>query len=99
LAKGKDVGDNAQIFAPPALGAKNLYLCSVEGHLLSVSQEDGKVEFMYSFGQPMAFQPALADGAMYAGTTNGLLVCLKTGDKDADGWVAWGGNAQHNKKE
>jgi hypothetical protein len=36
---------------------------------------------------------------MYAGTTNGLLLCLRTGDQDADGWVAWGGNAQHNKKE
>lgn len=26
----------------------------------------------------------------------GLVVCLKTGD--ADGWTAWGGNAQHNKQ-
>jgi hypothetical protein len=43
LAKGKDVGDNAQIFAPSELGSKNLYLCSVKGHLLSVSKEDGKV--------------------------------------------------------
>jgi hypothetical protein len=45
----------------------------------------------------MAFQPALAKGAIYAGTVSGLLICLKAGDKDADGWYAWGGNAQHNK--
>jgi hypothetical protein len=35
---------------------------------------------------------------MYVGTTDGLLVCLKTGDADASNWHMWGGNAQHNKK-
>jgi len=37
------------------------------------------------------------EGAVYAGTVNGLLICLKTGDEDADGWYAWGGNARRNK--
>jgi outer membrane protein assembly factor BamB len=97
LAKGRDIGDNAQIFAPPALGKTNMYLCSAQGHLLSVSQEDGKVGFLYATKQPMAFQPALSGGNLYTGTSNGLLICLKTGDPDADGWTAWGGNAQHNK--
>jgi hypothetical protein len=59
----------------------------------------GKVQFQYATKQPMAFQPALARGSVYAGTSNGLLVCLKTGGSDADGWNAWGGNAQHNKKD
>jgi len=45
----------------------------------------------------MVFQPALALGNIYIGTANGFLICLKTGDRDADGWYAWGGNAQHNK--
>ena len=36
-------------------------------------------------------------GNVYAGTSDGRLICLKTGNKDADGWYAWGGNAQHNK--
>jgi len=45
----------------------------------------------------MVFQPTLAGGNLYAGTAGGLLICLKTGDPDVDGWFAWGGNAQHNK--
>ena len=45
----------------------------------------------------MTFQPALAQGNVYAGTADGRLICLKTGSKDADGWYEWGGNAQHNK--
>ncbi len=98
-ARGKSVDPNCQIFSPPALGKRNMYLCSAEGHLLSVRQDSGQVEFMYATNQPMAFQPALAGGNIYVGTANGKLMCLETGDADADGWSAWGGNAQHNKKD
>ncbi len=98
-ASGAGVTADAQLFAPPALGKKNAYLCSARGHIVSLRQRDGSVVFAYALGQPMAFQPALANGNLYAGTSNGLLVCLNTGDPDADGWHAWGGNAQHNKSE
>ncbi len=88
---GKDANTTSQMFAPPALGANNLYVCSAQGHLVSLGQKDGQLRFVYSTGQPMAFQPALAHGNMYAATINGTLICLKTGDKDADGWTAWAG--------
>lgn len=95
---GKAVSSDTQVFSPPALGQRNLYLCSAQGHLAAVRQQDGAVTFLYALSQPMAFQPALARGNVYAGTNNGMVICLKTGDKDADGWYAWGGgNAQHNK--
>jgi len=97
--QGARVDAGQQVFSPPALGAKNMYLCTTQGHLLSVDQKTGAVQFQYATKQPMAFQPALANGSVYAGTANGMLVCLKTGSKDADGWTAWGGNAQHNKKD
>lgn len=96
-ARGRGVDGNAQLFAPPALGQKNLYACTAQGHVLAVRQKDGALLFAYALGTPMAFQPALAGGSLFAGTSNGMLVCLETGDPDADGWHAWGGNAQHNK--
>lgn len=96
---GRDVDADGQVFSPPALGEQYMYLSSSLGHLISVRQNDGEVGFVYSFKQPMTFQPALARGNIYVGTSNGLLVCLKTGDRDADGWYAWGGNAQHNKNK
>jgi Ca-activated chloride channel homolog len=95
---GAGVGDDTQVFSPPAVGRRNLYLSSSQGHLASVRQSDGAIGFLYALKQPMAFQPALARGNLYAGTVNGMIICLKTGDKDADGWYAWGGNAQHNKQ-
>jgi Ca-activated chloride channel homolog len=94
---GGGLTPDAQVFSPPALGERFLYLSSSLGHLLSVSQEDGRVGFMYEFPEPMVFQPALAGGSVYVGTSNGLLICLKTGSPDADGWYAWGGNGEHNK--
>jgi Ca-activated chloride channel family protein len=95
--KGKGIEEDTQVFSPPALGKRNLYLCGAQGHIVAINQKDGALAFAYALKQPMAFQPALAKGNIYAGTVNGLLICLKTGDKDADEWYAWGGNAQHNK--
>jgi len=95
--RGKGIKEDTQLFSPPALGKLNLYLCGAKGHIVAVNQEDGALAFAYALKQPMAFQPALAKGNIYVGTVNGLLICLKTGDQDADGWYAWGGNAQHNK--
>jgi Ca-activated chloride channel family protein len=97
-ARGEGFTKGVQAFSPPALGLRdNLYLASARGHLLSVQREDGEVGFNYAFGRPIVFQPALAKGNVYAGTLDGLLICLKTGDPDADDWSMWGGDAQHNK--
>lgn len=95
-AVGKTLSDSEQTFSPPALGKKNMYLCSAQGHVLSVDQDSGEVKFMYATDQPTAFQPILVNGNIYVGTSNGKLMCLSTGDKDADGWTAWGGNSSHN---
>jgi Ca-activated chloride channel family protein len=94
---GSHAAAGGQIFSPPAVGRDFLYLAGADGHLVSVNQSDGGVGFSYALKAPIAFQPALAKGNVYAGTSDGRLICLKTGNKDADGWYAWGGNAQHNK--
>ena len=94
---GKSVSEQSQVFSPPSLGREYMYLASAAGNLVSVRQKDGQVGFAYSFKKPMVFQPALVNGNVYVGTGDGLLICLKTNEKDADGWYEWGGNAQHNK--
>ncbi len=94
---GTHSAPGTQIFSPPAVGRDYLYLAGAAGYLVSVRQSDGSVGFSYAMKAPIAFQPALAKGNVYAGTSDGRLICLKTGNKDADGWYAWGGDAQHNK--
>ncbi len=94
---GNHATPGGQIFSPPAMGRDYLYLTGAAGYLIAVRQKDGSVEFSYSLKASMTFQPALANGNIYAGTSDGRLICLKTGNQDADGWYAWGGNSQHNK--
>ncbi len=96
---GKGITPNSQLFSPAAVGKENLYLASSNGHILSVNQKNGSLNFDYSTNNPITFQPALANGNVYVGTSNGIVICLKTGLKDAVDWTAWGGNAQHNKEE
>jgi outer membrane protein assembly factor BamB len=96
-AVGAGVSPDQQLFSPPALGAHDLYLISGHGELVSLAQADGKVQFAYRLGQPVAFQPILASGNIYITTANGYLICIKTGNTDAGGWTAWGGNSLHNK--
>jgi hypothetical protein len=56
------------------------------GHLVALSQEDGKVGMMYALRRRICFQPSLAGGRIYLGTGDGGLVCLESGQDDADGW-------------
>jgi len=94
---GATNGPSSQLFSPPSVGRDYMYLAGASGYLLAVKQSDGSTGFSYALHAPMTFQPALANGNIYAGTSDGRVICLKTGSKDADGWYAWGGNAQHNK--
>jgi Ca-activated chloride channel family protein len=97
-AVGRGVSPDVQMFSPPSLGRENLYVCSAGGHILSLRQKSGELDFAYKFQRGIAFQPCLAGGNVYAGTVDGLVICIE-GGKDADGWTAWGGNAQHNKAD
>lgn len=96
-ARGAGVDPDDQVFLPPALGRDYVYLASMPGHILSMHQETAELGFLYHTGRPIAFQPCLAKGRVYLGTATGELICLDTGQADADGWYMWGGNAQHNK--
>ncbi|HUG89387.1 MAG TPA: PQQ-binding-like beta-propeller repeat protein [Planctomycetaceae bacterium] len=50
----------------------------------------------FNVGEPIAFQPAVAAGRIYVGTTAGSLIAIETGDRAADGWLMWGGDGTHN---
>ena len=82
---------------PPALGREYMYLAGPGGYLVTVRQRDGATGMVYALKRPVAFQPALALGNIYLGTADGHIICLQTGGTDAEGWHAWGGNAQHNR--
>lgn len=81
---------------PPAFANGCLYMGSLEGDIVCVRVEDGKKLWSVNIGETIRFQPVVAKGKIYVGTDLGNIYCLDTGDKKADGWYMWGGNASHN---
>ena len=82
--------------APPSPAGGTLYLATVTGKVLVLSQRNGKVKDMIDVGSQMRFQPALSGGRLFAGTTDGVLVSIDLDDRSADGWSMWGGGPGHN---
>lgn len=86
------------LLLPPALGKQNVYLNTTQGHVLSLRQEDGRLNFAFATEEPMLFQPALAGGRIIVGTANGLVIAFYAGDLDAFDWHGWGGDSTHNRR-
>lgn len=83
-------------FSPPSYANGKLYIGAVSGEIICLDARDGKELWRYNCGEPVRFQPVIAKGKVYWGTDNGSVFCIDARDPDADGWLMWGGNAQHN---
>ena len=64
--------------------------------MIVLSQDRGRVKDTIEIGAATRFQPSLAKGWMYLGTTNGQLMGIDLDDRSADGWTMWGGGPTHN---
>lgn len=82
--------------SPPSAAGSKLYLGTVTGDVVVVSQEDGRVLDTIRVGHAARFQPAVVGGRLYLGTADGRLVMIELDDPSADGWTMWGGGAAHN---
>jgi outer membrane protein assembly factor BamB len=80
----------------PAAAGGSLFVATLEGSVLRIDERSGKVVETYRVGSPVRSQPAIVDGRIYVGTTDGKLVVIDTGERDLTGWTTWGGDAQHS---
>jgi Ca-activated chloride channel family protein len=85
--------------SPPSAAGGRLFLATVTGDILVVSQTDGQVQSTLRLGHPMRFQPAVVGGRLYVGTADGQLIMLDLRDPTADGWTQWGGGPAHDGPE
>ena len=81
--------------APPAAAGKHVFVSTLDGHVLQLDPEKGKLVKKHKVGSPVRFQPAIVDGRIFVGTQDGKLVVLDTKDRSLTGWTTWGGNAAH----
>jgi Ca-activated chloride channel family protein len=82
--------------APPSPAGKKLYVATSTGDIVVLSQKNGNTEDVIKIGSTMRFQPALAKGMLFVGTSDGQLIGIDLEDKSADGWSMWGGGPTHN---
>ena len=83
--------------APPAMADnKQLVIGTLEGELLIIDPDSGKKLKSYKLDAPLRAQVVVHEGWIYAGTTDGKLVAINTGDKTLTGWSQWGKNAARN---
>jgi outer membrane protein assembly factor BamB len=89
-----DLGQGGALAAPPAAAGSSLVVATLDGNILKVDAAGGKVQSRYPVGSPLRSQPAVVDGWVYAGSEDGKLIAVDTGDKGLTGWSTWGGDAQ-----
>lgn len=79
----------------PALAGGLLVFGTRDGVIYGLDIDTGMTAWAYRVGEPIAAQPTVAHGWVYATTTRGALVALEVSDASTDGWHMWGGNARH----
>jgi len=87
--------DGAQALSPPAVVGSLVVFGTVDGHLVATDIDTGMTVWAYDVGEPIVFQPIVAQGWVYVATGRGNVIGLELGDAMLDGWHMWGGNAQH----
>ncbi|MBK9031443.1 MAG: PQQ-binding-like beta-propeller repeat protein [Myxococcales bacterium] len=79
-----------------AVAGTQLVVSTRGGELFGLDLDTGYTVWAYALGTPIAAQPIIAHGWVYAATVDGAVVALDVGDASLDGWHMWGGNPRHN---
>jgi outer membrane protein assembly factor BamB len=93
--KGDMLKLGGHLAAPPAAAGGLIVLASCDGNLLLIDPDKGTVRHSYTIKHPVRSQPAIVGGRIYAGTQDGRVVCINTGDPQLTGWYTWGGDMSH----
>jgi hypothetical protein len=90
-------GTSWRTLNPPALAGGKLVLSDTEGTVLMLNADSGTLEQSWNTGYHIMQQPAVVDGSIFVGSSNGHVIVIPTGNSSMTGWTQWGGNSGHNK--
>jgi Ca-activated chloride channel family protein len=79
-----------------ALAGPQVVVSTRGGAIFGLDIDTGYTLWAYDVGTPIVAQPIVADGWVYASTTDGTVIALEVSDSSLDGWHMWGGNPHHN---
>jgi outer membrane protein assembly factor BamB len=69
-----------------AVARSQVVLATREGQLYGLDIDTGYTLWAYDIGHPVVAEPIVANGWVYAGTDNGMVIALQVGDATLDGW-------------
>lgn len=93
--KRNPMGGAARGVTSPAVVGSQLVVGTRGGDVFGLDIDSGQTTWAVRVGEPIGFQPAVANGWVYVVTTRGKVVGMEIGDRALDGWHMWGGNASH----
>lgn len=80
----------------PAVVGSQLVFGTRQGHLYGLDVDTGMTAWAWDVGEPIAAQPTVAHGWVYASTEQGGVFAIEAADPTLDGWHMWGGSASHD---
>jgi outer membrane protein assembly factor BamB len=99
----RDGGEGGELLdslvTPPCLVNRKVFLGTRGGEVHCLAADSGEPIWRVRVGEPIVFQPAIAQGHVYVSTESGSLFCLETEDAADDDWLMWGATAAHNGLE
>jgi Ca-activated chloride channel family protein len=79
-----------------ALAGSEIVVSTRDGELFGLDIDTGYTLWSYAIGHRVVAEPVIANGWIYAATTDGYVVALDVADPTLDGWHMFGGNPQHD---
>jgi Ca-activated chloride channel homolog len=79
-----------------ALAGPQVVVSTRDGALFGLDVDTGYTLWAYDTGKHIVAEPIVAEGWVYATTTDGEVIALEVADRSLDGWHMWGGNPHHN---
>jgi Ca-activated chloride channel family protein len=90
--------EKGRLLSSVAVAGPEVVFSTRTGQLFGLDVDTGYTLFSYDLGKKVAAEPVIANGWIYAATTDGYVMALQVGDTTLDGWHMFGGNPQHNGK-
>jgi len=79
-----------------ALAGPQVVISTRQGQVMGLDIDTGYTLWAYDIGHDVYAEPVVANGWIYATTTQGYVVALNVADETLDGWHMFGGNPKHD---
>ena len=92
----KKVETSVGVELMPVIVAGMVIIADDKGKISLLSAEDGTVGSVYQTGKKINSQPIVHNGWIYAGSNDGKIAAVNTGNTSLTGWEMWNKDAKHN---